>query len=69
MTLFHYAARQVCSPPPCGEGLEVGVGVLNAWIFRAIPPSLTSKASFARLGPHKKGGNARVARTGQMRVL
>ena len=42
------------SPPPCGEGLGVGVRIGS---FSWVPPSLASRASYARLGPHKGGGN------------
>ena len=40
------------SPPPCGEGL--GVGVSNKPIFCGLPPSLTL--------PHKGEGNDVVMR-------
>ena len=44
------AANSECSPPPCGEGLGVGVVARrNLSIFSQLPPSLTL--------PHKGGGN------------
>src|SRR6266436_3960222 len=57
------AARKVRSPPPCGvetseaRSEELGVGVPRTPTFRGTPPTLTSRASFARLGPRKGGGN------------
>src|SRR5262245_63321693 len=44
------AALRACSPPPCGEGLGVGVGV--AWAQQLGPPSPSL--------PHKGGGSRPV---------
>ncbi len=62
-----YATSEMCSPPPCGEGVGVGVSIIND--ARGVPPSLTSRASFARLGPRKGGGNTKMPRVVKMRAL
>src|SRR5579863_8410665 len=50
-----FAAYALGSHPPCGGEVERGVSLgLDA---RGLPPSLTSRASFAHLGPRKGGGN------------
>ncbi|UGY13022.1 error-prone DNA polymerase [Bradyrhizobium septentrionale] len=48
------------SLPPCGGELERGVSHDHRPC--GLPLSLTSRASFARLGPHKGGGNPPTSR-------
>jgi protein ImuB len=45
------------SPPLWGRGGEGGSSESSVC---GLPPSLTSRASFARLGPHKGGGNSNL---------
>ncbi len=60
------AASEVGSPPPCGEGLEVGVSLTQNLCL--IPPSLTlprirlrPKAGF---GGQERGGNGESVQGG-----
>jgi len=53
-----FTLRAVCSPPPCGEGLGVGVAATPS--FLVIPPSVTF--------PRKGGGDGECAQGGGERT-
>jgi len=53
---YKFVTRSIFSLPACGGEMEREVSL--EFGMRGLPPSLISRASFARLGPHKGGGHA-----------